>query len=72
LGDPAELATLLKYTAPFDVSGSPTITLPCGFSSEGVPVGFQLVGPHLSEEVLLCAGHAFQMATDWHTRHPDV
>lgn len=70
LGDPREVATLLKYTAPFDVTGSPTITLPCGLSDEGVPVGFQLVGPHLSEDVLLCAGHAFQMATDWHTKHP--
>jgi amidase len=70
LGDPREVATLLKYTAPFDVTGSPTITLPCGFSDKGVPVGFQLVGPHLSEDVLLCAGHAFQMATDWHTKHP--
>ncbi len=70
LGDPREVATLLKYTAPFDVTGSPTITLPCGLSGEGVPVGFQLVGPQLSEDVLLCAGHAFQMATDWHTKHP--
>ena len=72
LSDPKELTTLLKYTAPFDMTGSPTITLPCGFSDAGVPVGFQLVGPHLSEDVLLCAGHAFQLATDWHTKHPLV
>ncbi|WP_027132412.1 amidase [Geminicoccus roseus] len=72
LGDPSELTRLLKYTAPLDVSGSPTITLPCGFSDIGVPVGFQLVGPHLSEQTLLCAGHAFQQATDWHTRHPEL
>ena len=72
LGDPAELTKLLKYTAPFDISGSPTITLPCGFSDAGVPIGFQLVGPHLSEDVLLCAGHAYQQATDWHTMHPAV
>ncbi len=72
LGDPAELTKLLKYTAPFDVSGSPTITLPCGFSDAGVPIGFQLVGPHLSEATLLCAGHAYQLATDWHTRHPAI
>lgn len=72
MDDPADVAVLLKYTAPFDMSGSPTITLPCGFSDIGVPVGFQLVGPHLSEQTLLCAGHAFQQATDWHTRHPDI
>ena len=64
------LAKLLKFTCPLDTSGSPTITLPCGFSGEGALIGFQLVGPHLSEEVLLRAGHAFQQATDWHTRHP--
>jgi amidase len=72
LSDPKEVTTLLKYTAPFDMSGSPTITLPCGFSDKGIPVAFQLVGPHLSEDVLLCAGHAFQQATDWHTKHPPV
>jgi amidase len=70
LDDPEVLAKLLKFTCPLDTSGSPTITLPCGFSDEGAPIGFQLVGPHLSEEVLLRAGHAFQQATDWHTRHP--
>ncbi len=46
--------------------------MPCGFSGEGAPIGFQLVGPHLAEEVLLRAGHAYQQATDWHTRHPAV
>jgi amidase len=51
------------------MSGSPTITMPCGFTDGGLPVGFQLVGPHLGEDVLLRAGHAFQQATDWHTRH---
>ena len=49
LSDPEELAMLLRFTAPFDVSGSPTITLPCGFTAGGLPVAFQLVGPHLSE-----------------------
>ncbi|MGD9511417.1 MAG: amidase [Geminicoccaceae bacterium] len=72
LSDPAELAMLLKFTSPFDVSGSPTITLQGGFSDEGLPVGFQLVGPHLSEDVLLRAGHAYQQETDWHTRHPSL
>jgi amidase len=54
------------------MSGSPTITMPCGFTDGGMPIGFQLVGPHLAEDVLLRAGHAFQQATDWHTRHPTL
>jgi amidase len=64
------LGRLIRFTAPFNASGSPTITLPGGVDSAGLPVGFQLVGPHLSEDLLLRAGHAFQRITDWHTRHP--
>jgi amidase len=40
-------------------------------SSVGLPIGFQLIGPHLSEPALLRAGHAYQQATDWHTRRPE-
>lgn len=69
---PGELAMLLRFTAPFDYSGSPTITLPSGFTKAGTPVAFQLVGPHLEEDMLLRAGHAYQQATDWHTVHPKV
>ncbi len=68
--DAALMAFLLSFTCPFDMSGSPTITLPCGFTEAGTPVGFQFVGGHLAEELLLQAGHAFQQATDWHKRHP--
>jgi amidase len=66
------LDQLLKFTSPLDMSGSPTITMPCGFTANGLPVGFQLVGPLLSEDVLLRAGHAYQQATDWHTHHPSL
>jgi amidase len=59
-----------RYTMPFNVSGSPTLSLPCGFDRNGMPLGLQLVGPHLSEALLCRAGHAFQQATDFHTAHP--
>ena len=72
LSEASTIDKLLKFTCPLDMSGSPTITMPCGFTDGGLPVGFQLVGPHLGEDVLLCAGHAYQQATDWHTRHPSV
>jgi amidase len=68
--DPAHLAALLRYTCPFDVSGSPTITLPCGFTQAGTPVAFQFVAPHFHEDLLFRAGHAYQTATDWHRQHP--
>jgi len=70
--EPAEIAGRLRYTAPFDMSGSPTITLPGGFTASGLPVGFQLVGKHFDEALVLRAGHAYQGATDWHTKRPPV
>lgn len=70
--DPALIAALLRPTCPFDMSGSPTITLPCGFTERGTPIGFQFVSRHMEEALLLRAGHAFQQATDWHRRHPPL
>lgn len=68
--DAAFMSALLNYTCPFDMSGSPTITLPGGFTPQNTPVAFQLVGGHLSEAMLCRAGYAFQKATDFHKRHP--
>jgi amidase len=70
--DPKALEMLLRFTSPFDVTGSPTITLPGGFTAKGLPVAFQLVSRPLEEDLLLRAGHGFQLATDWHKRRPPV
>ena len=59
-----------RFTAPYDLSGSPTITLPGGVDANGLPIGFQLIGRHLDEALLLRAGHAWQSVTDWHQRRP--
>jgi amidase len=63
---------LMRYTAPFDMSGHPTVTPPAGFTRERLPLGVQLIGAHLREELLVRAGRAFQIATDWHVRRPPV
>jgi amidase len=68
--DPTVLMRILRFTAPFDFSGSPTITLPNGIDANGIPLSMQLVGRHVSEDLLCRAGHAFQQVTDWHTRRP--
>ena len=68
--DPSVLHGILRFTAPYDFTGSPTITFPTGIDSNGMPLSAQLVGPRLSEAVLARACHAFQTITDWHTRHP--
>jgi amidase len=67
---PEGLAGFLRFTTPFDMSGSPTITLPGGFTARGLPLSFQLASRHLDEKLLVQAGHAYQQATDWHRRHP--
>lgn len=75
LGDPtSHPAAILapRFTAPFDLSGSPCLSLPCGFDADGAPIGFQLVGPLMGEGRLLALGSAYQAATDWHARHPSV
>ncbi|WP_158818934.1 amidase [Methylocapsa sp. S129] len=59
-----------KFTSPFNATGIPTVTLPCGFTDDGRPVAFQLAGAHGSEALLLRVAHAYQQATDWHTRRP--
>ncbi len=64
------LSALLRYTCPFDMTGSPTITLPGGFTVQGTPIAFQFVARHFEEDLLVRAGWHYQQATDWYRRHP--
>ena len=59
-----------KFTTPFNATGTPTVTLPCGFTPDGRPIAFQLAGANGSEALLLRVAHAYQQVTDWHTRRP--
>jgi amidase len=70
--DPETVASRLRYTAPFDLSGHPTLTLPGGMTADGVPVGFQIVARAFGEEAILAAGHAYQQQTDWHLMRPPL
>jgi aspartyl-tRNA(Asn)/glutamyl-tRNA(Gln) amidotransferase subunit A len=63
---------LNRNTAPFNVYGLPTISIPCGFTSSGLPIGLQISGPRLGEAKVLALAHAYEQATDWHTRRPHV
>ena len=60
----------LRNTAPFDKYGLPTISVPCGFTRSGLPIGFQISGPPGGEAVVLQLAHAYEQATEWHKRHP--
>ncbi len=71
-GDQEEpvLSAMIRCTAPFNATGLPALSLPCGFTREGLPVGLQLAGRPLDEATVLRAGHAYEQATDWHLRRP--
>lgn len=71
--DALELARLLtRYTAPFNLTGLPALSVPCGFTPEGLPVGLQIIGPHWGEATVLRAGFAYEQATGWHHRKPSL
>jgi aspartyl-tRNA(Asn)/glutamyl-tRNA(Gln) amidotransferase subunit A len=62
--------TLRRFTLPFNLSGHPSCTVPCGFSPEGLPIGLQIVGKSFAEALVLRVAHAYECTTDWHRRHP--
>jgi aspartyl-tRNA(Asn)/glutamyl-tRNA(Gln) amidotransferase subunit A len=63
---------LTRFTAPFNLAGLPALSVPCGFSGEGLPIGLQIVSRHWGEIMALQAGCAFEQATGWHRRRTDL
>jgi aspartyl-tRNA(Asn)/glutamyl-tRNA(Gln) amidotransferase subunit A len=70
LSDPLQMYLNDIFTIPVNLAGLPGMSLPCGFSREGLPVGLQLIGRPFDEETIFQVGHAFESATDWHTKRP--
>jgi aspartyl-tRNA(Asn)/glutamyl-tRNA(Gln) amidotransferase subunit A len=67
---PADDGPRIRNLAPFNLNGFPAISVPCGFSVGGLPIGVQLVAPPWGEERLLAVAAAYEAATTWHTKHP--
>ena len=61
-----------QFTIPADLAGTPTVTVPCGFSVEGSPYAVQFLGSRLSELNLCRIAHGYERATQWHQRHPTI
>ena len=69
--DPVQMYQTDVCTLPVNIAGLPGLSVPCGFS-QGLPVGMQLIGPHLADATLLRIGHAYQQATSWHEARPPL
>ncbi|MBI3048294.1 MAG: amidase [Acidobacteria bacterium] len=69
---PGGVAPSLRNTQPFDIYGLPCISVPCGFTRSGLPIGLSISGPHLGEGLVLALAHAYEQATEWHRRRPPV
>ena len=69
--DPVRMYLSDVCTLPPNIAGLPCMSVPCGFD-QGLPVGLQLIGPHLSEETLLRVADAYQQETDWHLATPEL
>ena len=72
--DPAiggdEGAAEARRTAPYNLTGLPAISVPCGFGVEGMPLGLQVIGPPMQEEVVLKVAHAYEQRCEWYKQHP--
>jgi aspartyl-tRNA(Asn)/glutamyl-tRNA(Gln) amidotransferase subunit A len=69
---PDTIAFSLRNTSPFNAYGIPTISVPCGFTRQGLPIGIQISGPGFGELAVLALAHAYEQATDWRERRPPL
>ncbi len=69
-GDPLRMYLTDVFAVPASLAGACALSLPCGLSSEGMPVGLQIIGPAFKEDHVLRVGHAYEQATEWHTLRP--
>ena len=63
---------LTRFTAPFNLTGLPALSIPCGFTKNGLPIGLQIISRAWADAKVLNAGHAFEQTTEWHTRRPTL
>ncbi len=61
-----------NFTGPFNLAGVPALSIPCGFTSDNLPIGLQIAGRPMDERTVFRVGYSYQKATDWHTRRPPL
>lgn len=70
--DPLQMYLSDIFTISVNLAGVPAISIPCGFSSQGLPIGLQIIGRHFDEEKILQVAHAYEQSTEWHKRRPPL
>jgi aspartyl-tRNA(Asn)/glutamyl-tRNA(Gln) amidotransferase subunit A len=70
--DPLKMYLDDILTTPINLAGNCALSLPCGFSADGMPIGLQIIGDAFQEETILKVGHAYEQTTEWHTRKPEI
>ena len=70
--DPLKMYLEDVFTLPASLAGMPGLNVPCGFDGDNLPIGLQLIAPAFKEDLLLRVGHAYEQATEWHQRLPEV
>ena len=70
--DPLQMYLSDVFTLSMNLAGICGLSLPCGFDEEGLPIGVQVMGPAFGEGKVLRVAHAYEQATDWHARHPNL
>jgi aspartyl-tRNA(Asn)/glutamyl-tRNA(Gln) amidotransferase subunit A len=72
IDDPLQMYLSDVFTITINLAGIPALSLPCGFSSTGLPIGLQIIGKPFDEETILRVAHAFEQQTDYHRRKPSL
>ena len=72
LQDPLQMYLSDIYTIPANLAGLPAISIPCGLSSKGLPIGLQLMGRPFEENIVLRAAYAYEQATNWRSKRPVI
>ena len=68
----SRISGVRNFTGPFNLAGVPALSIPCGFTSDNLPIALQIVSRPMADGMVMRVGHAYQQATDWHTRRPPV
>jgi aspartyl-tRNA(Asn)/glutamyl-tRNA(Gln) amidotransferase subunit A len=71
-GSPLQMYLADIFTISVNLAGVPGISVPCGFTSQNLPVGLQIIGRHFDEESILKIAYAYEQSTDWHKRKPKL